>query len=263
MKAKRNRQCLVMVWIAAFFLSACSSLVARVSEKPEDLKVSPEARELLALLKHQNFTLKTFKGTGTITFRDNKTKPAATRAVWIGSIPGKLRIALRSFAGQPAVSFASDGQWFYFFSHADSHFYKQPASIDTLKKFFSISIACEDVVSILAGRIPLNQCKHAVVEKNGSKSGYVLTLKNRWGTTCERVYLNQNKTDVNRVEMFDLNGTLLYRVEFCGMQTIKSYQVPSCVVFWNEEDRGFQLDIDRYWVDVAVPSSAFVLAPPE
>jgi outer membrane lipoprotein-sorting protein len=262
-QARRNRQFLALVLMVAFFLSACCSLVARVSEKPEDLKATPEARELLALLQHQNLTLRTFKGTGTITFRNNEKKLPAIRAVWIGSIPGKLRIALCSLSGQPTVSFASDGQWFYLFSHADSQFYKQPATIDTLKKFFSISITFEDIVSILAGRIALNQCNHAVAEKHESQSGYVLTLKKRSGTICERVYFNENKTDVNGVEVFDLNGALVYRVEFCGMQTIKNYQVPACVVFWNEEGRGFQLDIDRYWADVSISSSAFVLAPPE
>jgi outer membrane biogenesis lipoprotein LolB len=262
-QARRSWQFPVLALMVAFLLCACRSLVARVSGEPEALKATPAAHELLVALQNKNTTLRSFKGTGTITFRDNEKKLPASRAVWIGSMPGKLRLALCSLSGQPTVSFASDGEWFYLFSHADSQFYKQPAASDTLQRFFSIAISCEDIVSILAGRIALNQCDQAVAEKNESQPGHVLTLKNKWGTVCQKIYFNENKTDSYGVEVFDLNGDLVYRVEFCGMQTIQNYQVPACVVFWNNEGRGFKLDIDRYWADVNVSSSAFVLTPPE
>ncbi len=114
-----------MLLIAAFFLPACSSLVDRISQKPKDFEVAVEARELLTLLENQNRTLKTFKGTGRVTFRGDKKKKLTSRVVWIGAVPGKFRIAVRSFSGQPMISFAGDGQWFYFFSHVDSKFYKR------------------------------------------------------------------------------------------------------------------------------------------
>ena len=263
MQVRRNRQIFIMLLIAAFFLPACSNLVDRISQKPKDLEVSAEARELLALLENQNRTLKTFKGTGRVTFRGNNKKTLSSRIVWIAAVPGKLRIAMRSFSGQPVVSFASDGQWFYLFSHADSKFYKQRSKNTTLKRFFSIPINSGDIVSILGGSIPLIQHNKAVTEKKGSEDKYVLILKKRWGNVLQKIYFNKNKSQVRRVEMFGTNGALLYSIEFCGVQTIKRYQVPARLVFSDAEGRGFQLKIDRYWADVEVSPSAFVLTPPE
>ncbi len=263
MQVRRNRQIFIMLLITAFFLPACSGLVDRISQKPKDFKVAVEARELLTLLENQNRTLKTFKGTGWVTFRGDKKKNLTSRIVWIGAVPGKFRIAVRSFSGQPMISFASDGQWFYRFSHADSKFYKQRAKNTTLKRFFSIPINSGDIVSILGGSIPLVQHNKAVVEQKGSEDKYVLILKKRWGNVLQKIYFNKNKSRVRKMEMFGLSGALLYRIEFCGVQTIKRYQVPACLIFSNEEGRGFQLDIDRYWADVEVSPSVFVLTPPE
>jgi len=83
------------------------------------------------------------------------------------------------------------------------------------------------------------------------------------GKPAPEIYFNKNKSRVRKVEVFDSSGALAYRVEFCGIQTIKGYQVPDCLVFSDAEGRGFQLDIDRYWADVEVSPSAFVLTPPE
>jgi outer membrane lipoprotein-sorting protein len=263
MQVRRNRQIFIMLLIAAFFLPACSSLVDRISQKPKDFEVSAEARELLERLENQNRTLKTFKGTGKVTFRGNKKKNLTYRIVWIAAVPGKLRIAVRSFSGQPVVSFASDGQWFYSFSHVDSKFYKQSVKNTTLKRFLSIPINSGDIVSILGGGIPLIAYNKAVVEKKESEDRYVLILKKRWGNVFQKIYFNKNKNQVLKMEMFGMSGVLAYRAEFCGMQTIKGYQVPACLVFSNAEGREFQLDIERYWADVEVSPSAFVLTPLE
>jgi len=263
MQIRRNRHIFIMLLIAAFFLPACSSLVDRISQKPKDFEVSAEARELLTLLENQNRTLKTFKGTGRVTFRGNKKKNLTSSIVWIAAVPGKLRMAVRSFSGQPVVSFASDGRWFYLFSHADSKFYKQRAQNATLKRFFSIPINSGDIVSILGGSMPLMQHNQAVVEQKESEDKYVLILKTRWGNVLQKIYFNKSKSQVRKVEMFGTSGALLYSIEFCGVQTIKRYQVPACLIFSDAEGRGFQLDIDRYWADVEVSPSAFVLKPPE
>ncbi len=83
------------------------------------------------------------------------------------------------------------------------------------------------------------------------------------GIVVQKIYFYKIKSLVRKVVLFGLSGALLYRIEFCGVQTIKRYQVPACLIFSNEEGRGFQLEIDRYWADVEVSPSAFVLTPPE
>ncbi len=63
--------------------------------------------------------------------------------------------------------------------------------------------------------------------------------------------------------MFDAAGTLAYRVEFDGFQTLNGYRVPSRLIVSNNDGLGFHLDVDRYWTNMSVSPSVFVLTPPE
>ena len=271
--SRRNRQLAMVLMISSLFFSACSILTTRVSEK--DVKSLSEARELISILNNQNLELKTFKGVGRIRFWENDKKDLPTRVAWIGSAPDRLRIVLRSVSGQPVVSFANDGQWLYLFSHAQGRFYKQRSKNSTMKRFFSMPIKSNNVVNILAGRVPVNEYNSAVVIKNKQlgrscpgeadrpENGYVLVLKRRWGNISEKIYLDANKKGVCKVEVFDLTGALAYRVEFNRMQSVDGYKVPSRLVFTNDDGLGFQLDVDKYWADVSVSQSMFILTPPE
>ena len=284
---RQNRQLATILLIGAFFLSACSSFTTRVSKRPEDLKTLSEARELISILENQNLELKAFKGVGRITFWKNNKKDLVSNIAWVASTPDRLRVALRSVSGQPIVSFASDGQLFYLFSHAQGKFYKKPATNSTLKRLLSLPIKSDDIVDILAGRVPVNKHNSAIVIKSATSSrtpanasqqqverlspsetsipedGYVLVLKKGWGKIHEKIYLDAKKKDVRMVEVFGLTGALAYRAEFSKMQKIKGYNVPFRLVLSNDDGSGFQLDVDRFWADVSVSSSMFVLTPPE
>jgi outer membrane biogenesis lipoprotein LolB len=286
-RVRQYRQHATILLIGVLFFSACSSFSARVSKRPENLKALYEARELISILENQNLELKDFKGTGRITFWKNKKKDLASSMAWIASTPDRLRVALRSVYGQPIVSFASDGQFIYLLSHTKGQFHKRPATNSTLKKLLSVSIKSDEIVDILAGRVPVNKHNSAVLIKsapslrtpaNASKQqverfsqrgkcepedGYVLVLKKGWGKIHEKIYFDANKKDVRMVEVFDSTGALSYRVEFSRMQNIKGYNVPFRLVLSNDDGSGFQLDVDRFWADVSVSSSMFVLTPME
>jgi len=260
---KGHRIIAVILMFFAFFCMACSNLASRVPPGPKDLKVSFEARELLSVLENQNYKLETFKGTGRITFREDEKNDLSARVAWVGAVPGKLRIVLRSVSGQPMASMASDGEWVYFFSHAQGKYFKKRASTTLLQRFLSVSITPDDVVYILAGRVPVNEHSFATVRTDRLDKGCILVLESAWGNAVEKIYFEDNKKDVRKVEVFDQSGALIYRVEFYGKQTINDYQIPVRLILSDKQGSGFQLEIDRYWVDVAVSPSIFVLAPPE
>lgn len=273
--------------IGIFLFSSCSSITSRIPEKPGDLKLLSEAGEVISYLKNQNLHLKTFKGVGRITFLENEKKDLTTRVAWIGSIPDRFRIALRSVSGQPVVSVASDGQWIYFVNHTRGKFYKQHSGDSTMKRFFSIPVTSYDIVNLLAGRVSVDNYDSAVVLRNdppGSMSGspsscrtalsnqeepcahehgYILVLKKGWGNTCQKIYLDASRKQVRKVENFYFTGDLKYRAEFKKMQDIEGYRVPSRLVISTDDGSGFQLDVDRYWAAVSVLPSLFVLTPPE
>ncbi|MEA1945847.1 MAG: hypothetical protein U9N83_00935 [Thermodesulfobacteriota bacterium] len=282
-----TRHLATILFIGIFLFSSCSSITSRIPEKPGDLKALSEARELISYLKNQNLHLKTFKGVGRITFWENEKKDLTTRVAWVGSVPDRLRIALRSVTGQPVVSFASDGQWLYLVNHTRGKFYKQRSRNSTMKRFFSIPVKSDDIVNILAGRVSVINFDSAVVIKNSPpggrpnvtsnrhtalssqekpcahEDGYILVLKRGWGNICQKIYLDANRKQVRKVENFYFDGDLKYRTEFKKMQDIEGYRVPSRLVLSTHDGFGFQLDIDRYWTGVSVSPSLFVLPPPK
>ena len=184
------------------------------------------------------------------------------------------------------ISAASDGQWFYFVSHASGDFYKKRPTNFNMKRFFSISIKSEDLVNILLGRIPVVEYDSTDLMEDrslkgrsgkdfesvevsslnkdiiGNKNSSVLLLKNKWGNVREKIYLN-DRQDAHKIEMFDSTGALVYRVELIKMQEIKSYRVPYRLKVSNDDGAGFQLDLDRYWADASVSPSVFTLTPPK
>ena len=272
--------------ICIFFISACTSLSHRISEESKEFRSPSETKAIISVLKNQNQTLKTIKGVGKITFLESEKKEITTRIAWVASTPDKIRITLSSFSGHPMVSAASDGQWFYFISHASGDFYKKRSSNVNMKRFFSISIKSEDIINILFGRIPLVEYDSAILMENrsikgrsgkvvesaevsslnndikGNKNGDVLLLKNRWRNIREKIYLN-DKEDAYKIEMFDLTGEIVYRVELIRMEEIDSYRVPYRMRVVNDRGVGFLLDMDQYWVDAAVSPSVFTLTPPK
>jgi outer membrane lipoprotein-sorting protein len=282
-----TRRLAIPLFIGVFFFSACSTIAPVGPGGPGDLKTLSEAGEIVSYLKNQNLHLKTFKGMGRITFWENEKKDLTTRVAWAGSVPDRLRVVLRSVAGQPVVSIASDGQRIYLVDHTRGKFYKQHSKDSTMKKFFSIPVTSDDMVNLLAGRVSVNNYDSAAVLRNdGSpgpmsdspscrnavsnqeepcepEHGYILVLKKGWGNTCQKIYLDASRKQVRKVEIFYLTGNLKYRAEFKTMQDIEGYRVPSRLVLTTDDGSGFQLDVDRYWAGVSVSPSLFVLTPPE
>lgn len=252
--ATHNAQLITILLIASFFLSACSHLKARVADSDQE-----EARTLLLNLQNKNYHLKTFKGIGNFKLWD-KGKLQAARLAWIGFKPEKLRLEILAVSGQPAVSIANNGSWLYFLSHSPHRFYKKRSTKADLKRLISIPITYGDVIALLVGRAPIHEYNTASIIRNEAGDGYVLVLKKRWQGIIEKIYLDEKKTAVRKVEMFDSRGSLVYMAVFEKMQTINKYQVPLKLVISND-DIVFQLDIEKYWADIVVSPSMFVLNP--
>ena len=281
----QNMQVPKILFFCIFFLSACTGLSHRISEESKEILSQSQAKEIISTLKIHNHKLKTIKGVGKITFLESKEKDVTTRIAWVASTPDKIRIVLSGVSGHPMISAASDGQWFYFFSHASGDFYKKRPTSFNMKRFFTISIKSEEIVDILLGRIPVVEYDSTVFMEDRSskdrsdnfesagvsslnknfkeeKNSRVLLLKNKWGNVREKIYLN-DRQDVHKIEMFDSTGALVYRVELIRMQEVKSYRVPYRLKVSNDDGDGFQLDLDRYWADASVSPSVFTLTPPQ
>ena len=249
--------------IAALFISGCA-----VFRPARELEITPadkvnKVRDLLSVLKTKNDSLKNFKGIGNIQIRQNGRLQLDQRVAWIGEKPVKLSIAVL-ISGYPAVKLATDGKWLYYLEvHGqDTTFQKFKASDPSLKKLISIPIPSSDVITLLAGQIPMPEFDSASLIEEKATPGYVLILKEKWWGVRQKIYYDQSISEVRQVDVFHRSGSLKYRVKIERLQSINGFQVPSQLRLLTQDGADCLLNIDRYWVNVDPPPDVFVLTPP-
>ena len=263
----RNLSQVMLITMVLAFFAGCSSFtggISREKQKPPDAAARVEAQTVLSTLSSHNAGLINFKGKGKIKVWQKGRLKFKETVYWIASETSKISIVFL-IGGYPAVKMASDGKWFYYYEigKGDPIFKKIAASDASLKRIISIPIQTDDVLSLLAGRVPIRKHHSAILEQQEAKPGYVLILKKRWWGVTEKIYLDQTKMHAQQVEMYNRSGSLIYRAQFDEMQTIKEYRVPARLSITNGTDANFELDINAFWADVAVTPSMFVLKPPE
>jgi len=254
--AFRLKSVAVLFTVAA--LAACTAVTG-------DLK-TPDAAlaaETLARLRRVNHDLSTFKGLGKIRIRSADRAPVSERVAWVGAVPEKIRIAVVS-AGRPVLTIAADGRHLYFVDPNDPHttFRKLSAPDADLEQLLSVPLKTSDVVTILAGRVPIVGHGSAVLTRGADGSGRVLVLS-RWWRVVEKIFLDESLAEVKTAEIYDLGGRLRYRVNFRRMQEVNGYRVPERLEINREDGSSVRLDIDRYLTGVAVTPESFMIEPPE
>jgi hypothetical protein len=251
-----------MLFLLVYF-AGCSGL-SREKQLPLDAAAKAEAQAVLANLSRHNAGLNNFKGKGKIKVWQKGRLKFREKVYWVGSETSKISIVLL-IGGYPAVKMASDGKWFYYYEVGEGKpIYKKIAASDaSLKRIISIPIQTDDVLSLIAGRVPIREYHRAILERQDAKPGYVLILEKRWWGITEKIYLDQTKTQAQQVEFYSRSGSLIYRARFDQMQTINGYRVPARLSITNGTDADFELEINAFWTDVAVTPSMFVLQPPE
>ena len=249
------------------YISACAGLSDKITkdifgpvQTPDSFE--PEAKRLLLALKDKNRNIKTFKGTGRMTFSGKNKDLISADIAWVAEDKDKISLVLRDILGRPLVSLAADGEWIYFVSHADNTFYKKHSDNAGLESFISVPVRIKDVILLLSGRVPVYEFDSAAVA--GAENGRcILVLKKKWSGVAEKIYFGRDCQDVSEVEIFGTGGDLLYRATFEGEKKVEEYHIPSRLVVSNDAGDYMRLDIEKYWADVPVSRSAFVLNPPE
>jgi len=249
-----------LLWLAiAVWVSGCSKLTQTPSQVV-NLPQSPEVTKILLNLSQVNTGLVTFKGTGKIKLW-KKDSVQVVRTAWTGERPDKIRIVIQGITGFPVASMAADGNWFYLLSYSQDSFYKAQVQNPDLEKLVSIPVTAGDVISLLSGVVPIRQYQSSALMPLPAESGYVLSLMGERGIDVEKIYLDQTRMQVHKLEMFTLKGQLAYQVDFKGETEVDAFRVPERLVFSNDDGSGFQLDMDKFWPNASVSPDVFVITP--
>jgi hypothetical protein len=254
-----------LILAAAVALSGCATWSEILESQPsaeDDSPAAVEARLVLDHLRKSNERLKNFKGVGRLTIRKEGKVQMDERLAWIGSDPLKLSIVLFA-SGFPAVRMAGDGEWLYYQDDQapGSTVKKIRASDPDFKRLLSIPIQSSDIIALMCGRIPIRGHRSVRLQPLKSGNGYVLILMKTWGVH-QMIFLDETKTEVRQTEVYDSSGEMLFQVNFLEMQLVDGYKVPLRLAVSNSEKAVVQLVVERYWANVPVMPSMFVLGPP-
>ncbi|MEW5910533.1 MAG: DUF4292 domain-containing protein [Thermodesulfobacteriota bacterium] len=220
--------------------------------------VEMEARSLLSGFEAKNNGLESFKGIATVRYLENGVLRKA-RVAWIGVIPDKLRMAAMAPSGHPLVSFSDDGVSLYLLSYPDDRFH-QGKSNTSLKQFLSVPISTRELISVLCGRIPLqNPSGRVLIHRE--ENGYVMETKTPWNSGSKKFFLDKEKKDILKFESIDSEGIMEYRVEWDRFQEIKGFFLPYFISIRDREGLVLEIDAGEVWVNPAVDPDAFVLKP--
>ena len=233
-----------------------------------ELEITPadkanEVRDLLSVLETKNASLRNFKGVGNIKISQKADFYLDQRVAWVAERPVKLSIAVL-VSGYPAIKLATDGEWLYYLETRGSQteFKKIRASDPSLKQIISIPIASSDVVLLLAGCIPMPEFDSVDFIKEDATPGFVLVLKERWWGVRQKIFFDENRR-IYRIDVFQRSDALKYRAGIERIKNIDGFDVPFRLKLSTDDGNDFQLDIERCWVNVNLPPSAFVLTPPK
>ncbi len=149
--------CLIFI-TSIFFLSGCA--VFNFFKPPvQDIK----ALNLVQEIKNRNKGIETCKGTGWLTLSSKTGKVERFRMAWAASFPDKLRMTLLS-SGHPVETIIADGKRVIIVSHTGNHSPQTINSADpSLKNIISIPVTMQDVISLLAGRMPMIKFDYAYI----------------------------------------------------------------------------------------------------
>jgi outer membrane biogenesis lipoprotein LolB len=250
-----------LLGLLCLMIQSCSTIYKNSISRLPDLASQEESLSIIESIREKNNSLRTFKGLGKIEL-NNKKDSFITRTAWMGSYPDRFRIELFGIAGQPLISLSADQDQLFFLSHADSNYIHRDDPASALEELLSLPVKVEDAIEFLSGRIPIREHETSRIEKSDPNNGYILILEKNWTGVTEKIYLDEKKTKIYKVEIFGITGALNYRAELLDEILVDGFHLPSYLVLSNENGESFKLHIDRYFANTPVTQSMFTIPPP-
>jgi len=90
----------------------------------------------------------------------------------------------------------------------------------------------------------------------------LIVKKHEKGTPYDKIYFNAQNDSIQRVETYEGNGDLKFRVEIKDMYNTGGFRVPEQLVISDGGNNRLDLSVDRFWPNVPVSDALFVLSKP-
>ena len=233
--------------------------MAACARTPVVRQTSSAAQATIDRLLLFNQGLIDLKGIGQMKLHRSNQSTSA-RMAWAGTFPDKLRMDIMGSPGVNLVTLASNGKYVYLKLYQENRFYKKDNEKALFKGIVNIPITVREVVQILGGKIPIAPHRSAVL-KDIDSDHTILELIDRWGNTCQRIFLSKKQGWPTGFEMVKPDGAVSYRTKIAEMMNLQRFKVPKHLVLSNTNGDRFELEVEKYWVNQPLPLSRFSLHP--
>ncbi len=242
----------------ATFLSLLSFCACVPRPKTLPTQPIPDASHILSSLEEHNSELKSFRGTGRLkALRGTGVK--SFRAVWIGSQPQNLRVETLGPWGQPTLTLVVNEVAFSLYSRQDNRYVKGDANARNLSRFVSMPVRPEDLFTLLSGQPPILPFHRAKIRASTEEGGWLISLYKTWGRLVEKIWLKDDETTVEQIEVFDGWGQLQYRVAFSEFHQVESFLLPHRIEISDPDGPLWSIMVERFWTNVSIPDGAYNL----
>lgn len=243
---------LFLLGAALVLLTGCAGLA------PRDARIQdPRAALLADRVKSINQELHTFKGTARVTLTE-KNLSQRFRIAWAALLPDKIRLTILK-SGLPLETILADGSQVLFVSHTGEH---SPHRIKdpnpSLKRVISMPVRIQEIIALLAGRIPMEPFDRAVMSNHGPSAETTLVLTRKWRGTVGTVRVDQ-KDQIHGFQRLNSNRDPVYSTERRNLKRYGIHTIPMKTVINDPSGRTLTLEITSFYPDVPVKESVFSL----
>jgi len=219
---------------------------------------TPDVSRVLSSIEEQGNDLSSFRGAGRLkAARGSGVK--SFRAVWIGSKPQSLRVETLGPWGQPYLTFVVNGPTFALYSHQDHRHITGKATPRNLSRFASMPVRPQDLLTLLSGRPPILSFHRAKIGVSTAEGGWLISLYKTWGRLVEKIWLKDDETTVEQIEVFDGWGHLQYRIAFSEFHHVEPFHLPHKIDISDPEGPLWSIMVERFWTNVSIPDGAYNL----
>ena len=252
--AMGNRASLfVFPFLLALSLPACVLTPRTGVEVP-----TPDPQGLLSSLTEQQNNITSFRGIGKLCYTVEG-EQRTTRVAWIGSSPGNLRIETLGLWGQPNLTLLIKGSTLYLHVPDENRCLQAKATANNVSRLVSVPLPVEDLFVMLSGQVPIRPFHRAEIQFSEIEGDWCLSLYGKWRRIVERMWTEGIATEVNRIDVFDGRGHLLYTALFKRFQPPEDSLILKEIVVSGEQGASFSLELERLSTNVEVPAGAYTL----
>lgn len=253
-KASGNDDPIVFKWLLIFLLLCTASGCTYLTPPP--IIPDPNAEMLVAALKTVNVDLKQFKCVAKIGMLSPNQPVQAFRGALACQLPDRLRIDLFAPFGGTAASLSSDGDCLYIVLHGPRKYYKRSVGNGSLKRLIKIDFTIEGLLTLLVGRIPID---NGLIAQMATDSPGVRLVDKR-GRLRQRIALDTDGHPRN-VIWYDSYNRQTLSCEMDGKQAIDGFTLPKKIVLVDASGIEVSVSISRYDVNTLFAPGLFVLPP--